>query len=117
MIVYASRTGNVEWIVEQLKLPHKKIHPDLEVQEPYLLITYTDGLGTIPKQVEAFLKKNVSSCKGVVVSGNTNFGHHNFGGAGDKISSQYHIPLVHKIDLRGSKKDYEIIKNFYEVME
>ena len=53
-------------------------------------------------------------CKGVVVSGNSNFGHTVFGGAGDKIAATYHISLVRKLDLRGNQEDYEAIQNFYE---
>ena len=64
--------------------------------------------------MDQFLERNGLFCKGVVVSGNSNFGHHVFGGAGDKIASLYRIPLVRKLDMRGYQADYEAIQQFYE---
>ena len=48
MIVYASRTGNVSFVVSKLKLPNIEISEALEMSEPFLLFTYTDGLGEVP---------------------------------------------------------------------
>ncbi|MBB6444443.1 class Ib ribonucleoside-diphosphate reductase assembly flavoprotein NrdI [Bacillus benzoevorans] len=114
MIVYASRTGNVRYIASKLKAKYIEVSEDLMMNKSYLLITYTDGLGDIPAKVVRFLEQNAQFCKGVVVSGNSNFGHTVFGGAGDKIAAMYHIPLVRKLDLRGNKADYEAIQTFYE---
>ena len=114
MIVYASRTGNVRYIASKLKAEPIEISEELMLKKPYLLITYTDGLGDIPAKVARFLEQNGKFCKGVVVSGNSNFGHTVFGGAGDKIAATYHIPLVRKLDLRGYQADYEAIQKFYE---
>lgn len=114
MIVYASRTGNVRYIASKLKAEPIEISEELMLKNPYLLITYTDGLGDIPEKVARFLEQNAKFCKGVVVSGNSNFGHTVFGGAGDKIAATYHIPLVCKLDLRGYQADYEVIQQFYE---
>lgn len=115
MIVYASRTGNVRHIASKLKDNPIEISEELVMNKPYLLITYTDGLGDIPAKVARFLEQNAELCKGVVVSGNSNFGHMVFGGAGEKIAATYHIPLVRKIDLRGYQADYEAIQKFYEM--
>lgn len=114
MIAYASRTGNVQYIATKLTAKSIEIYEGLILDKPYLLITYTDGLGEIPQKVERFLEQNATLCKGVVVSGNSNFGHTLFGGAGDKITAVYHIPVVRKIDLRGYQADYEAIQKFYE---
>ena len=114
MIVYASRTGNVRYIASKLSANTIEIYDGLLMDTPYLLITYTDGLGDIPAEVTHFLEHNADDCKGVVVSGNKNFGHTAFAGAGDKIAAKYHIPLVRKLDLRGFQADYEAIQNFYE---
>lgn len=54
MIVYASRTGNVRNIVSKLKVESIEISEGLLLSEPYLLITYTDGLGDIPVKVTRF---------------------------------------------------------------
>ena len=48
------------------------------IEEPFLLLTYTDGLGDVPPIVQRFMDKNGKYCRGVAVSGNRNFGHYNF---------------------------------------
>lgn len=114
MIVFASRTGNVRYIINQLQLPNIEMTEGLKVTEPYLLFTYTDGLGSIPQSVEDFLQHNASYCKGVIASGNSNFGHHVFCGSADKIHAMYNIPIVRKIELRGFSNDYEEIRAYYQ---
>lgn len=113
MIAYASRTGNVRYIVQQLNLPNIEIAKDCIIRAPFILCTYTDGLGDIPAVVQTFMENNASLCRGIVVSGNSNFGLDVFGLAGDKLAATYHVPLVRKLDLRGFAKDYEAILNFY----
>ena len=113
MIAYASRTGNVRYIVSQLQLFGIEIGEDTTVHEPFLLLTYTDGLGDVPSIVQRFMDNNGKYCVGVAVSGNRNFGHRNFGKAGDRLASQWNIPLVRKLELRGFPEDYEAIRQFY----
>lgn len=116
MIAFASRTGNVRYIINKLGLPHIEITNNLIMDEPYLLFTYTDGLGSTPKIVEDFLKINHQYCKGVIASGNSNFGHSVFCKVADTISQQYHIPIVRKIELRGFQNDYNAINDFYNTV-
>jgi protein involved in ribonucleotide reduction len=115
MIVFTSRTGNVRNVVKQLHLLNIELKPNLVINQPYLLFTYTDGLGNTPKSVEEFLEiiNNQINIKGVIASGNTNFGL-NFCKAADLISEKYSIPVVRKIDLRGSTEDLEVIKTQYK---
>lgn len=113
MIVYASRTGNVRYAVSRLQLPAVEMKEDLALGSPFLLFTYTDGLGAVPRKVERFLERYAEICRGVIASGNSNFGHRVFAAAGDKIARQWRIPLVRKIDMRGFPEDYEAIKRYY----
>jgi len=64
MIAYASRTGNVRHIFLQLGLPGIEIRGDTTVGEPFLLLTYTDGLGEVPPVVEVFMNRNGAYCRG-----------------------------------------------------
>lgn len=114
MIAYASRTGNVRYIVTRLGLPAVEVKDHLTLSEPFLLMTYTDGLGDVPEVVQRFMERNGAYCKGVIASGNRNFGHLLFGRAGDILAEQWQIPLVCKLDLRGFPQDYETIRQFYE---
>lgn len=117
MIVFASRTGNVRSIVEKLGLPSVEIHNSLIMNKPFVLFTYTDGLGQVPLVVNDFMANNHKLCKGVIVSGNINFGV-NYCKAGDIISQQYNIPLLEKFDLRGQQTQIEnVIKKYKEIME
>ncbi|WP_201781435.1 class Ib ribonucleoside-diphosphate reductase assembly flavoprotein NrdI [Sporosarcina globispora] len=116
MIVYKSRTGNVASIVSKLNLPNVEIREGLIVDNPYFLITYTDGLGDVPKVVEDFLKDetNQLNLKGVIASGNVNFGLY-FCKAADLICENTGVPIIRKIDLRGTKEDIETIKKQYNL--
>lgn len=113
MIAFASRTGNVRYIISRLELPAIEIDETCVLSEPFLLLTYTDGLGEVPLKVKLFMEKNGTYCQGVIVSGNSNFGHHNFGRAGEVIARQWQIPLVRKLELRGFPEDYEAINRYY----
>lgn len=111
MIAFASRTGNVRHICARINLPNIEIKEELEVTQPFVLMTYTDGLGAVPKIVEQFMQRNHVHCLGVIVSGNRNFGER-YGLAGDTLAEQYDIPLICKMDLRGQQRDYEYIETF-----
>ena len=113
MIIYASRTGNVRYIVQKLGLPAMDLADVDKIDEPYLLFTYTDGLGSVPPIVDQFMIANYNHCKGIIVSGNRNFGHAFFGRAGDSLAARYGIPLIEKLELRGTTSNYETIKNYY----
>lgn len=114
MIYFASRTGNVRTIVNRLALPNTEIQVGAHVSEPFLLFTYTDGIGNVPELVKAFMSQNHKHCKGIIGSGNSNFGINNFCGAADKLSRHYGIPIVRKIEMRGFSGDDEAIKIYYE---
>lgn len=120
MIVFASRTGNVRYIVRKLdkSIPTMEIIEGAEqfISEPYLIFTYTDGLGEVPERVSKFLDMgdNAKYLKGVIASGNTNFGHNVFCFSADVISEKYNVPIINKIELRGYDKDIKIIEEAYE---
>ena len=116
MIVYASRTGNNRYIVSKLGLPNVEITEGLLVGSPFFLLTYTDGLGTVPLKVEDFMKRNFHNCKGIIASGNSNFGVNNFCGCADKLKDKYYISIIRKVELRGFNHDYEHIVNEYNKM-
>ena len=116
MILYASRTGNVRAIIQKLGLPAQDLSQVSTVDAPFLLFTYTDGLGSVPPSVATFMASYHSLCKGIIVSGNQNFGHAFFGRAGDLLAQQYQLPLIEKLDLRGTAANYEVIQRFYHTI-
>lgn len=113
MIIYASRTGNIRYIISKLNVKSVDMKDVKVVNERFILFTYTDGLGDIPKEVNEFMRQNYSYCEGVVCSGNSNFGHRVFCGAADKINQLYGIPTLKKVELRGFEVDYKEIEKLY----
>lgn len=110
-IVYASRTGNVESIANQLPFDNVKIEMGTEtVNEPYVLLTYTDGYGDIPAEVETFLEvNNPSLIQGVVVSGDLSYGEA-YCLAGDKIAEMMGVDVLYKVENEGTSDDiHEIV--------
>jgi protein involved in ribonucleotide reduction len=105
--VYDSLTGNVRRFVSRLEVESIRISPELKIIKPFFLITYTIGFGDIPKTTREFLTHNHPYLIGVAVSGNRNWGD-KFAQAADTISKLYNVPIVHKFELSGTKKDVEI---------
>lgn len=97
-VVYASRTGNVEALIGKLGITDALHIEDgtEKVSEDYILFTYTDGFGDVPYEVSDFLENN-PSIKGVIASG-------------DKISEDYHVPCLYKVENDGTDDDVEAIK-------
>ena len=108
--VYASRTGNVESIVNSLGIDALKIEDGSEtINEDFILFTYTDGYGDVPFEVDAFLANNGTYLKGVVVSGDLGYGEA-YCLAGDKIAEQYNVKVLYKVENAGTAEDIAAIK-------
>jgi protein involved in ribonucleotide reduction len=52
--------------------------------------------------------------KGIVVTGNVNFGEY-FCKAGDLICRNFNVPIIRKIDLRGTQEDINEIRKQYKI--
>lgn len=106
LVVYASRTGNLRRFIKKLDYPHAlELKEGNEiVQEPYLLLVYTSSFGSIPSVIEKFLEGNSSYLRGVVGSGNRNWGF-NYSKASFTISSRYQVPHLQTFEMSGVAKD------------
>ena len=115
IIVY-SLTGNCKRFVDMCEIPEGDViylqDIDYDVDFDYILITPTFGFGEVPVAVSKFLKENHNHLKGVVGSGNKNWGER-FANASEIISKEYDVPLLMKIELHGSKKDISEFKKIY----
>lgn len=117
LVVYDSKTGNVEWFARQLGLPMRSVN-DLtefkgELKQPIFLITHTIKRGMVTKATQEFLNRYADNTIGVCVSGDRRWGQL-YGLAGDKIHLEYDIPLVRKIDLRGYPSDIEAVASWIQ---
>lgn len=119
LIVYFSgKAGNTEKFVKKVGLPSLRIPSEgsLEVNEPYILIVPSYGggevKGSVPLPVIKFLndENNRSHIKGVIGSGNTNFGEMYCYGA-KIISEKCGVPLLYKFELLGTTKDVDCVRD------
>ena len=113
LIVYDSMTGNVKRFVSKLEYENLQITSDLEVDQPYILITYTIGHGNVPESTKEFLNRNSLFLSGVAASGNMNWGAY-YGRAGKIISVKYNVPLIHIFELGGNNSDVILFKKGVE---
>ena len=111
LIVYDSLMGKTEKFVKRTGFPHVKIHEELQVNEPFILVTYTCGRGDVPETTMKFLQQHHSHLKAVASSGHRNWGIYNFCKSGVIISEKYEVPLLLKFEMLGKKSD---IKKFNE---
>ena len=92
------------------RIPLRPSEPTLNVREPYVLVVPTYGGGDIrkavPPQVKRFLNDpaNRAWIRGVIASGNTNFGDA-FCAAGDVVAAKCHVPLLYRFELLGTGED------------
>ncbi|RKP48991.1 class Ib ribonucleoside-diphosphate reductase assembly flavoprotein NrdI [Cohnella endophytica] len=106
LIAFDSRTGNVRRFVDKLKVPSIQIEETMTIDEPFVLVTYTTGFGQVPDKVMSFLKQNHKRMRGVIASGNRNWGE-GFARSADTISELYGVPVLGKFELAGTNRDVE----------
>lgn len=106
LIAYDSKTGNVRRFVEKTSARTVQIDENMKLEEPFVLVTYTTGFGQVPEKVMSFLRQNHEQLRGVCASGNRNWGE-GFARSADRISHMYNVPIIHKFELAGTKRDIE----------
>ncbi|MBW7976837.1 class Ib ribonucleoside-diphosphate reductase assembly flavoprotein NrdI [Bacillus velezensis] len=120
IITYESKTGNVKRFAQalqrELNFDIIEITDDLIVEEEFIHITYTIGFGEVPERTLNFIIKNKNKIKGVAVSGNRVWGD-NYGLAGDKLSAKFHVPLLLKFELSGTKQDLQKINREVQLID
>ncbi|WP_342258647.1 class Ib ribonucleoside-diphosphate reductase assembly flavoprotein NrdI [Spiroplasma endosymbiont of Dioctria linearis] len=125
VVYFSSVSNNTHRFMEKLdvndaRIPYE-IDDQLIVQKEYVLITPTyaggggDTKGAVPAQVIRFLnnENNRNLCRGVIASGNTNFGD-TFAIAGPIISKKLNVPLLYQFELLGTAQDVETIRKILE---
>ena len=94
---------------------------DFSVDGEYILVLPTYGGGNespaIPKSVKVFLNnpQNRDLLRGVVGTGNTNFGEH-YCKAADMVSAKTGVPVIAKVELLGTQEDVYKVKERLEIL-
>ncbi|MDR6939521.1 class Ib ribonucleoside-diphosphate reductase assembly flavoprotein NrdI [Arcanobacterium hippocoleae] len=120
IVYFSSATNNTQRFVEKLgfpaqRIPLRKTDPEVQINQPYVLIVPTYGggnlKGAVPKQVIKFLndEHNRSLLRGVISSGNTNFGEA-YCLAGDIISAKTKVPHMYRFELLGTPDDVKKVQ-------
>ena len=110
LIAYASMTGNVRRFTSRLPFPVVNVKEVEQIDEPYVLVTYTFRFGDVPDEVKTFLNQHANNRRnliGVAASGNRNWGSL-FARAADVIAKKFQVPVLHKFELAGTEEDLEI---------
>lgn len=125
MIIYDSRanSGTTKHFAKQLgqlfQIPVLSV-TDVTTYtpiKPYVLCTHTMGWGEVPENTQSFLAIHADKMIGVVANGSSNFramGY--FARAGDKISAQYEVELLGRLDMGGTREDLHQIAARLEVL-
>ena len=106
VIVAAHRVWRTVYLVEA----------PLNVREPYVLMVPTYGGGdakkAVPPQVKRFLNNpaNRAWIRGVVASGNTNFGTA-YCAAGAIIAAKCRVPFLSRFELMGTREDTRKVRD------
>lgn len=123
IVYFSSVSGNTRRFVDKLcdafhltalRIPLRRTDPPIAVTGPYVLIVPTYGggdlRGAVPKQVIRFLNvpAHRASLKGVITSGNTNFGAA-YCCAGPRIAAKCGVPELHRFELLGTRRDVEVV--------
>ncbi|MFA6889846.1 MAG: class Ib ribonucleoside-diphosphate reductase assembly flavoprotein NrdI, partial [Bacilli bacterium] len=106
-----SRTGNVAEFVKKIgtnNILEIKSGNEL-VQEKFVMVTYTDGYGDLPEEVEMFLENNSHYLVAVAASGDLSYGDA-YAAAADVISDTYGVPIIAKFEFDGTDVDVATFK-------
>lgn len=127
LVYFSNYSNNTHKFVEKfgsnaIRIP---IRPgdarNLVVADEYVLVVPTYGGGSespaIPKAVKTFLNNPVNRdlLRGVIGTGNTNFGEH-YCKAADMISAKTGVPVIARVEIMGTPEDIELIKQRLEIL-
>lgn len=127
LVYFSNYSENTKRFVEKLtnagiRIP---IRPgdarNITMDVEYVLVVPTYGGGNespaIPKSVKVFLNNpdNRTLLRGVIGTGNTNFGEH-YCKAAYMISAKTGVPVIAKVELLGTPEDVTQVKNRLEIL-
>lgn len=127
LVYFSNYSENTKRFVEKItdagiRIPIKSSDArNLIVDADYVLVVPTYGGGSespaIPKSVKVFLNNpaNRGFLRGVIGTGNTNFGEH-YCKAADMISAKTGVPIIARVELLGTAEDVVRVKQRLEIL-
>lgn len=123
LVYFSTKSEYTHRFIQKLGIDNTRIPINsrelLVVEKPFVLVvpTYCDtsGKGAVPQQVLNFLEReeNRINMRGVIASGNTNFGAQ-YAIAGNIIKRDYGIPFLYRFELMGTTEDVANVQNGLE---
>lgn len=120
VVYFSTKSGNTERLVKKLNAPLQVIplknKGEFRVDTPYVLAfpTYGGGYleGAIPPPVKAFLNvpENRALLKGVIATGNRNFGNA-FCLGGHLVARKCQVPLIREVEVFGTPDDVSYLNH------
>ena len=132
LLAYASKTGNIKRAITKLldyikeisqdpskqKIAINELSTTIEtfeiktgeelIKKNCILFTYTTGIGEIPQEIDKFIINNINHIKGVIGSGNKNWGL-NYCKACDLIFEKFNLKTLFKFELAGNTHDIKTL--------
>jgi protein involved in ribonucleotide reduction len=127
IVYFSNYSENTKRFVEKLtdagiRIPTKPSDArNFVVANEYVLVLPTYGGGNespaIPKSVRVFLNdpSNRDLLRGVIGTGNTNFGEH-YCKAADMVCNKTGVPLIARVEIMGTIEDVILIKERLEIL-
>ena len=127
LVYFSNYSENTKRFVEKLtdagiRIPVKPSDArDFSVDAEYVLVVPTYGGGSespaIPKSVKVFLNNpaNRDLLRGVIGTGNTNFGEH-YCKAADMVCDKTGVPLIARVEIMGTPEDVQQVKERLEIL-
>lgn len=123
MIVYFSITGQTRRFIKKLEINQELTYEmnekrdPIELNTPYILIvpTYDEPMTQVANNFIEF-RSNRENLKGVIGSGNRNFGDLFVFTAKD-IAKDYNVPLLYSYEFNGTLEDVENVKKVVSSFE
>ena len=127
LVYFSNYSENTKRFVEKLtdagvRIPiNPSLARDLVMDVEYVLVVPTYGGGSespaIPKAVKVFLNNHTNRdlLRGVIGTGNTNFGEH-YCKAAAMISAKTGVPIIARVEITGTPYDVELVKNRLEIL-
>lgn len=116
-IVYFSMTNNIKRFIDKIGIEAHDGNKLENINEPYILVTYTTGFGEVPIEVVKFLNKKINrdNLKYLVGSGNKNWGEM-YCNALNILHEKLNAEILMTFELAGNKFDVELfLKKYNEI--
>lgn len=115
-VFYFTKTGNTKAFADCLDVETTDISEMPVSDKSFVLMTPTYFYGQVPEEVVKWMTDNKERIIGVIGFGNRNWGAQYFTMAADKISESYDVPILARVEMRGTNDEIEQVNEILAEM-